>query len=141
MMPRPVAAIVLLAAAAAASRVAAAEKPPALYQSAQAAAGAKVYAANCAGCHGMRLEGSAGPALAGPKMRTRAKDMHLLVGDTFSVIARHMPLDEPASLSRGEYVEIMAYVLKANGYPGGPSALTYDGAMRSKATMTSYAGE
>jgi hypothetical protein len=49
-----------------------------------------------------------------------------------------MPLNDPASLKRDQYAQIMAYILKFNGYPAGSHPLTYDQAMNSKATMTSH---
>lgn len=35
-------------------------------------------------------------------------------------------------------VNIMAYVLKQNGYPAGTTELTYDGAMKSKVSIRYY---
>jgi mono/diheme cytochrome c family protein len=104
---------------------------PALYTDAQALAGTKLYAANCAACHGEHLEGGAGPALSGATLGTLAKNTKLTVGDMFTFMAQEMPLNEPASLKHHEYVEIMAFILKTNGYPAGSKALAYAGAMNS----------
>jgi hypothetical protein len=35
-----------------------------------------------------------------------------------------MPLGRPGSLTRQEYLDILAYVLQKNAYPEGPSELT-----------------
>lgn len=127
----------LLIVAAAGGLPASAERATVSYTPAQASAGAKHYEANCASCHGANLEGGAGPALSGANLRTFAKRTHLNVGDMFASLAQQMPLNDPASLKRSQYVEIMAYVLKRNGYHSGTKPLTYDGAMKSTVTMTS----
>ena len=116
----------------------AAPQPPALYTATQATAGEGAYLAACAACHGVRLEGGAGPPLSGERFRTRTRQAHLRVGDVFSAVAKQMPLNQPASLPHERYVAIMAYLLKENGYPSGTAALAYDGALRSKVVMTSY---
>jgi len=36
-----------------------------VYTAAQASAGAAIYTAQCSQCHGVKLEGGAGPSLAG----------------------------------------------------------------------------
>jgi mono/diheme cytochrome c family protein len=109
-----------------------------LYSASQASAGSKVYAASCASCHGEQLEGGVGPALSGQNLRTLAKNTKLTVGDLFQFMALQMPLNDPASLKREQYAQIMAYILKFNGYPAGSHTLTYDQAMNSSTPMTSH---
>ncbi|HEX3466839.1 MAG TPA: c-type cytochrome [Candidatus Elarobacter sp.] len=111
---------------------------PALYTSAQAAAGAKVFASQCSTCHGEHLEGGVGPALTGPNLVRLAKKTKLAVGDVFSFLSLQMPLNAPASLTHDQYVSVMAYILKVNGYPAGATALTYAGATKSTVIMTTY---
>ncbi len=111
---------------------------PALYAGAQAAGGSAVYAAKCALCHGAQLEGGAGPPLAGPNMTTLGTKTHLTVGDMFGYITSNMPMNAPASLSHDQYVAVLAYILKQNGYPAGAKKLTYAGASTSKAMVRSY---
>ncbi|MGP6157473.1 MAG: c-type cytochrome [Vulcanimicrobiaceae bacterium] len=110
----------------------------ALYSASQASAGGKIYAANCASCHGDQLEGGVGPALSGANLRTLAKNTKLTVGDLFQFMALQMPLNDPASLKHDQYAQIMAYILKFNGYPAGSHTLTYDQAMSSTTPMTSH---
>jgi mono/diheme cytochrome c family protein len=109
---------------------------PALYQAAQAAAGSKLFDSNCAACHGDHLEGGAGPALSGATLGTLAKNTKLTIGDMFTFLSQQMPLDNPASLKHDQYVAIMAYILKFNGYPAGSKALTYSGATNSAVRIT-----
>jgi mono/diheme cytochrome c family protein len=134
------AATLTLAIAAARASAAPPAAPPALYAAGQAAAGEGAYTASCAVCHGTRLEGGAGPPLAGEAYATRTAQEHARVGDVFATVARLMPLNAPASLGPDRSVEIMAYLLQRNGYPAGQTPLTYDGALRSAAAMTSYGG-
>ena len=132
-------ALAAMLAASAVVRVSAAPQPPAaLYAASQATTGNGEYASNCAACHGARLEGGAGPALSGPALRELAKDTRFTVGDMFAVLAKQMPLNQPASLKHEQYVAIMAYILKRNGYPAGTKALTYSEALRSNVPMTSH---
>jgi hypothetical protein len=42
----------------------------------------------------------------------------------FTIIKKTMPRDAPSSLSDETYLDIVAYVLKMNGYPEGPATLT-----------------
>ncbi|GAC1300023.1 MAG: cytochrome c [Vulcanimicrobiaceae bacterium] len=139
-----VAAVALLTASVAAfaktshaAPVALAGAHPALYSASQATAGSKAYAANCASCHGAQLEGGVGPALTGATLNTLAKNTKLSVGDMFTFISQQMPLNAPASLSKAQYSQIMAYILKFNGYPAGTKELTYASATNSKIVMHS----
>jgi polar amino acid transport system substrate-binding protein len=111
---------------------------PALYTSAQAAQGAPLYASKCAMCHGADLEGGAGPPLSGANMTTLGEKTHLNVGDMFTYITTNMPMNAPASLSKDQYVKIMAYILKQNGYPAGGKPLIYTSAETSKTMVRSY---
>ena len=112
--------------------------PPTLYTAGQARAGADVYVKSCAGCHGVKLEGGAGPPLSGPNMVTLGTKTNLKVGELFGYMTTNMPMNEPASLSRDQYVQVLAYILQRNGYPPGSKPLTYAQAESSKVTMTSY---
>ncbi len=110
---------------------------PAIYSASQAAVGGKAYGANCASCHGAQLEGGVGPALSGATLNTLAKNTKLSVGDMFTFMSLQMPLNAPASLSKAQYAQIMAYILKYNGYPAGSKELTYAVATDSKVIMHS----
>lgn len=111
---------------------------PAIYTRAQASAGAKIFSAQCAACHGVHLEGGAGPPLTGPNLVRLAKKTKLNVGDVFSFLSLQMPLNAPASLTHDQYTAVMAFILKTNGYPAGSKSLTYQGATNSTVIMTTY---
>ncbi len=115
-------------------------KPPALYTEAQATQGATYYFQNCSMCHGPLLDGQkggySGPALKGADFADPSYDFH--VNEIFRFVAKLMPAATPGSLSNEQNVDIMAYILKQNGYPAGTTELTYDGASNSKVPIRYY---
>ncbi len=89
------------------------------YTAAQAAAGAKLYQAQCSACHGARLQGVTAPALrGGPTMATRTG------AELYDFMSTQMPLTKPGSLTPAQYAAVMAFLLKANGHRAGTTALT-----------------
>jgi mono/diheme cytochrome c family protein len=95
------------------------------YSEAQAVRGQEAYRRDCAGCHLDTLSGAdMAPALVG---ETFLKEWDgLSVGDLFERIRLSMPQDAVASLPRQTYADIVAYILKANAFPSGPSDLDHD---------------
>jgi quinoprotein glucose dehydrogenase len=93
-----------------------------VYTEAQAARGAASFAQNCAVCHGASLSGvGEAPALAGAQF---VSDFNgLTVGDLFERMRTTMPLNNPGALSRDQYADILAFMLKSNGYPAGEREL------------------
>ena len=96
------------------------------YTDAQADAGQTVFASQCAICHGDRLEGKVGPALAGEQFLSVSQYQELTAGFLYKTISRQMPKNAPGSLSKTQYLDVLAYILKVNGYPAGPRQLTDD---------------
>jgi cytochrome c5 len=93
-----------------------------VYTDAQATRGAAVYEAACSGCHRADLGGATGPALKQQRFaQTYAgKDLRTL----FTKIATTMPRNMPASLADGEYLDVVAHVLRENGFRAGTEDLT-----------------
>src|SRR5215510_16408396 len=93
-----------------------------LYSDDQAVRGRNAYTQACARCHMDDLGGHeyAG-ALAGYPFQMKWEDAS--VAEVFGRI-RTMPLGEAGSLNTQEYVDILAYVLQANGYPAAQGELT-----------------
>jgi mono/diheme cytochrome c family protein len=88
----------------------------------QAEAGEQVYSAICAACH----EGDE-PEAAPPKgsefvERWREAPLSFL----YSFLRTKMPGDKPGALSESTYIDVMAYLLRVNGYPIGAAKLTAD---------------
>lgn len=109
--------------------------PPALYTPAQADAGAKVYATNCAMCHGADLTGAAGPDLIGQAFASPANKY--TVGSMFAEITQQMPAGQPGSLSHDDYADVFAYILQKNGFPAGSKPLAFDAALKSTDPLAS----
>jgi len=109
-------------------------KVPALYTEDQATQGELQYYQNCAMCHGPKLDGQqggySGPALKGADFADPSYDFH--VSDIFNFVAKQMPAATPGSLSHEVDVQIMAFILKQNGYPAGSKELVYEDAEKSK---------
>ena len=93
-----------------------------VYTSAQAARGAAVFDAHCVACH---REGGTAPVLAGERFTRTFADATLL--SVFTTIQTTMPRNAPNSLTEREYVDIVAHLLKLNGYADGMTELAVAG--------------
>jgi mono/diheme cytochrome c family protein len=104
-----------------------------VYTDAQADEGARVYAVQCAMCHGARLEGTVEtPGLVG-KFVANWADRPL--GDLFDYLARAMPQGAPGTLTPHDNARLVAFILRANGSPAGNSPLPADGAALRRVTF------
>ena len=90
----------------------------------QVAQGRQDYRAQCAECHGARLEGQhLSPPLTGARFDQTWR------GKSAGILAFHMrrmpqePVGKPGSLSEETYGNILAYILQANGFEMGDKAL------------------
>ena len=91
----------------------------------QATRGQETYQRECASCHLDDLLGDGiAPPLVGVPFSFRWSD--LSVGDMLTAIRTTMPQGAPASLSVSGYVDIVAYLLKANEFPAGDAELPTD---------------
>ena len=93
------------------------------YTEQQAQAGHQVYAGRCSACHGAHLQGDAGPALKGRKFESSLEFGHMSAKQLYDLISKHMPKNDPGSLSQHQYLAVLAYLLKQNGFATGGSAL------------------
>lgn len=97
------------------------------YTEAQAQSGERVYSEHCAGCHGAKLEGKGNvPALSGAAFIKRCEDNGHSVDDLLFIMRSFMPYNEPGKLSKQQYADIMAYLLKVNGFAPGTQTLSSD---------------
>ena len=93
------------------------------YSAEQAARGASAYATSCSGCHGENLTGGAySAALAGDRFVSGLRGKP--VRELYSRIITTMPPSNPGSLQERQVLDIVAHILKANGFPAGPRAVT-----------------
>lgn len=95
-----------------------------VYTDAQANRGAAAYDAACSGCHRPDLSGGSGPALREQRFAQQfaGKDLKTL----FTKIATTMPRNAAGSLADNVNLDIVAHVLKENGFPAGARELTAD---------------
>jgi mono/diheme cytochrome c family protein len=93
------------------------------YTSVQAKSGHAVFDQHCAICHGEHLQGKIGPALSGKQFLSVSQYQKLTAGYLFWFMSRHMPQNAPGSLTKTQYVDLLAYILKVNGYPAGSHKL------------------
>jgi mono/diheme cytochrome c family protein len=85
-----------------------------IYTAAQADRGAEIFKTSCTACHeAARFTGD--EFLAG----WTGKPLHEL----FEHMSTTMPEDNPGSLKPQQYVDVVAYFLRLNGYPAGKTEL------------------
>jgi len=90
----------------------------------QAERGRSSYATSCARCHGGSLEGGMGHSLVGTSFWNKWREQS--VGDLLEYVSKNMPMGQTSTttLSPPVYADIVAYVLKSNDLPAGPSELS-----------------
>jgi len=98
-------------------------KPTGDYTTAQAESGKTIYTAQCAQCHGAELEGQSGPPLLGASFKQFLKGSGTAAA-LYDFTSKQMPANAPGSLSKQNYIDVIAYILARNGYPSGDQALT-----------------
>ena len=90
----------------------------ALYADDQAERGRRVFQDRCSECH-------YSSEMRGTQFQWVWERQ--TVGDLLEHIVRTMPEDDPGSLSEAEYLEVVAYILRLNGFEAGAQALAGDG--------------
>jgi cytochrome c5 len=98
---------------------AAGAQPPAVFTESQAKKGQETYEALCLECH-INTPHYGPPFAANWNGRTAY--------DLFATTATTMPQSDPGSLTTEDYVALVAYMLKINGYPAGKDPLPADSA-------------
>jgi mono/diheme cytochrome c family protein len=97
-----------------------------VFTEAQAARGRGQFAEHCAECHGAALEGGQAKALSGVRFWTDFQETP--VDYLLRQISTNMPFSEDGSLAgslpAAGYADIVAHVLKTNGFPAGQQELT-----------------
>jgi mono/diheme cytochrome c family protein len=93
-----------------------------VYTESQAARGVAAYGQSCAGCHALAPEGKA-PLVGDAFWKSFAQKT---AGDLLEFVSANMPNGSPRSLSESTYGEIVALMLKSNGFPAGNTELRRD---------------
>jgi cytochrome c5 len=86
-----------------------------VYTEAQAARGEQVFGRSCANCHVLATEGRA-PLVGDHFWKSFSQKT---VGELLEFVTAYMPNGAPRSLSADAYQDIVAVMLKANGFPAG----------------------
>jgi S-disulfanyl-L-cysteine oxidoreductase SoxD len=92
------------------------------YTEAQAARGKTAFGPSCAGCHALAAEGKA-PLVGDAFWKSFAQKS---VGDLLEFVSANMPNGSPGSLNESTYRDIVAFMLKSNGFPAGSTELQRD---------------
>jgi quinoprotein glucose dehydrogenase len=106
-----------------------------VYTEQQAKRGDPLYKQECATCHGDALEGNGQteraqklermlPPLSGDVFKGNWNGRPL--SDLFDKMKRTMPRDDPGKISLNQNADILAYMLKFNGFPAGKAELPAD---------------
>jgi mono/diheme cytochrome c family protein len=93
-----------------------------VYTEAQAARGLTAFGQSCSGCHALAAEGKS-PLVGEPFWRSFAQKT---AGDLLEYVSANMPNGTPGSLSESTYGDIVAVLLKSNGFPPGATELRRD---------------
>jgi S-disulfanyl-L-cysteine oxidoreductase SoxD len=96
------------------------------FTDAEAARGEALYQGRCAACHGVNLVSvvAEAPTLTAPAFKFTWVGKSL--GERFERIKSTMPLGNPGILADRDYLDIVSYILKFNGYPTGSHELEPD---------------
>ncbi len=91
--------------------------PAASFAAAQATRGETVYEGTCATCHQP-------DQFIGPRFVEAWNDRR--IGDFYSLVRSTMPVDNPGGMKEQEYIDVVAYLLKANHATPGADSVSSD---------------
>lgn len=96
-----------------------------VYAEADAQRGQAAYASRCATCHGRALiSNNDAPSLVGEPFAIGWKGKTL--AERFTVIKETMPPNNPGDLPDQFVIDVLAFILKSNGYAPGAQSLPSD---------------
>ncbi len=103
-----------------------AQTPERWFTESQARKGMALYAEHCASCHGQKLEGASSTPLAGARFLAKWGQGKHTVDDLYYITRDQMPYGAARTLTDRQYIDIVAFMLQANGYQSGNRELTAD---------------
>jgi hypothetical protein len=96
-----------------------------VYAEADAQRGQAAYASRCATCHGRALiSNNDAPSLVGEPFAIGWKGKTL--AERFTIIKESMPPNNPGDLPDQFVIDVLAFILKSNGYAAGAQSLPSD---------------
>jgi mono/diheme cytochrome c family protein len=108
-----------------------------VYSDAQATRATGVFGASCANCHTLDAKGTR--PLSGDKFWQSYTQR--TVGDLLNYVRTSMPNNSPGSLSADTYNDLVALILKTNGFPAGATDLTAEAVAKVQIVPKGGAGE
>jgi alcohol dehydrogenase (cytochrome c) len=108
-----------------------------IYTNAQAQRGQNLYEKRCASCHGFQLAGGSAAPLAGSQFMAKWGQGKHNVDELYYITRTQMPYGAAATMTSQQYIDIVAYMLKVNGYQAGERPLPTDSATLQKILIQS----
>jgi mono/diheme cytochrome c family protein len=93
-----------------------------VYTETQAARGVTAFGQSCAGCHALATAGKS-PLVGDAFWKSFAQKT---VADLVEYVSANMPNGSPGSLNESTYRDVVALILKSNGFPAGTTELQRD---------------
>jgi quinoprotein glucose dehydrogenase len=90
-----------------------------VFTAVQATRGQALYSVFCSSCHADDLAGTNSGDSGAPPLKHETFMRGSTAAALFTKIKTRMPLDAPGSLKDQEVLDVMAYLLQANGFPAG----------------------
>ncbi len=113
-----------------------------VYTPAQAQRGQNLYEKRCASCHGGGLTGGSAAALAGSQFMAKWGAGKHTVDELYYITRTQMPYGAAGTMTAKQYIDVVAYILKVNGYGAGNEELpTMTAALKKIAIRPQGAGQ
>lgn len=94
-----------------------------VYTEEQATRGEALYGEHCGKCHGVTLQGNGEGALPLTGATFKSTWNGVTMGAMFDRVRLSMPQDKPATMTRQQVADLLAFILRANKFPAGTSEL------------------
>jgi len=94
-----------------------------VYTEEQATRGEALYGEHCGKCHGATLQGNGEGALPLTGATFKSTWNGVTMGAMFDRVRLSMPQDKPATMTRQQVADLLAFILRANKFPAGTSEL------------------
>jgi len=94
-----------------------------VYTDEQATRGEELYAGTCVKCHGATLQGNGEGALPLTGATFKSTWNGVSLGAMFDRVRLSMPQDKPATMTRQQVADLLAFILRANKFPAGKEEL------------------
>jgi len=94
-----------------------------VYTEEQATRGEALYGEHCGKCHGATLQGNGEGALPLTGATFKSTWNGVAMGAMFDRVRLSMPQDKPATMTRQQVADLLAFILRANKFPAGTSEL------------------